>query len=543
MIYQKETFLIIIKIVASTACGILFFSCSNSTSSHSSKIMSVEEAKKRTDANAQANSEGSSIDDESENYNAEGEIKNSKSAASNANLNEPKGLLDSNFETTKSFHAQTWDQLHEPSSVGYFKHIFELVKVEQGKLLAVGVSAEAANKQTSDEQDFTATIWKLSSEGNILFDEFDKGFLQFKNITGETKYSRAFTALTDSTGHYIFAGSLQTMAASEKDPTQRAIIWRSDKSGKIDLSFGQDGQLELFKNSPSYISKIVSDSKDNYFFVGLFDSHEKWVGKIKKNGELDTSFGNGGFIEWKNKNQIMTVKNILIDSKNHLYVIGHVNLGAGQFSLGIAKFLEDGTPELKYGDKGLYLYSSSQLKVSSNGGSYPAVLDSNENIIVAINARSVIEAKSTTPYLLKLDAQGKPVENFGLQGAGEIPLDNLADGVQNQEKMVQSQGQESEVDPFEINQIIIQNNEKILVSGFSPCVKGFCRSYLWRLDSDGQRDVSFASNGILQMPTLKDPDATGPTPLITYLQDTKILMIENSGKPLYYIDTNSHLIQ
>ncbi len=141
-------------------------------------------------------------------------------------------------------------------------------------------------------------------------------------------------------------------------------------SGQPDKSFGTDGFLYLAARDPqfwNYPTSLELDAQGNIYLVIRLDSNTSRmlsVWRLNPKGALDTSFGEGGGVEWEvfgNDASREVTHTLFLDSKGFYTVFGDEIYDPSQRKLRPAicnqRFNLDGSIDKSFGTDGRHCFS------------------------------------------------------------------------------------------------------------------------------------------------------------------------------------------
>jgi hypothetical protein len=194
-----------------------------------------------------------------------------------------------------------------------------------------------------------------------------------------------------------------------------------------------------------------------------------WIVKLAPDGSAMTSFGNGGRLDFQPVKSTWP-GDIAVDNDGNLYV-SFAN-ATQNVTMGVAKFDRDGKSVASFGNAGIWSGSRTRCHAWK-----PAV-DSSGFVWVAGECTDASGAFSEA--LVKLDANGRPVPEFGNAGY----LDGFLGPVAN--KSAESIAL----------RIVIAPEGSMYLNGY-VVVAGCAQRWLVALDSQGKRIPSFGTDGTM----------------------------------------------
>ena len=190
----------------------------------------------------------------------------------------------------------------------------------------------------------------IDSLDYLVIYEYDKNSKTDKIITIDTTYDSLYPAsiISDDKNIYI-GGVLKSDWISGKDGL---FIMKTDLEGNIDSTFGENG-LFILKNDSIYITLNALTFYDGGLLFSFGENDNivhNWTYSLSKldfSGELNQSFGNGGFAKMENIDFLDgDLGELNLDKDNNIYF----NIISSPY---IFKFDNSGNPVLTYGHNGV----------------------------------------------------------------------------------------------------------------------------------------------------------------------------------------------
>ena len=240
------------------------------------------------------------------------------------------------------------------------------------------------------------------------------------------------------------------------------------QAGTLDLSYGTNGRVHTSYSPATFLSEH-SVMQDNGFVVlmGRYSFPASGVNQIglsrhQTDGTIDTSFGVNGFLNI-NVNDKTYGNSIVLQQDGKIVVAGYILTSATTSSLLVIRLNPNGSFDSTFGTNGIALFAN-----NINGNSVKIQAD-NKIVIGGGNVDSDFA-------IVRLNPDGSLDNDFGFNGVVTTTIN--------------SSSYESE-----INDISLQNDGKIVASGFAYLNfvnKSFC---MVRYTTDGSLDNSFGTNG------------------------------------------------
>lgn len=300
--------------------------------------------------------------------------------------------------------------------------------------------------------------------------------------TGST-YAGELTATTNS----VFYKSYNTS-------TNQLIISKATTySGSLDLTFGTNGKIALNYNDGSLVGFIRHTDDKLTLLLKRYDSTSNAyyldVVRLLSNGQLDSSFGNGGIKVLANLSVSFELTN-LIQQGNKILVSGISmdSFGQTDSKTHTLRLNSDGTLDNSFGNNGEIL-TYQQNPFQSSYLPY-IILDNQLNLLFFGNGT-----------IKKYTVDGQPMTGFGNNGE------------------VSFSGEPSIVKVDSADKIVYARND---LSWQTPPVLG-------RLNADGTPDTTFNYNGIVGLEFRDIYEKNGSYYIAGFAE------LNNSGYTYYYI--------
>ncbi len=186
--------------------------------------------------------------------------------------------------TTEGFQDNTFadkGQLLLPIKDGE-ANAYAVKTTTEGTILLAGTVTKAAAAGTY------GIVVKLTGDG-----QYDKDFGDVGVSLIKYDYDVVLKSIVPQVdGEIVTAGSLATSGIAKA-----GLLWL-DKNGKIDESFGEKGQaIVSLEGSGSIINDVTLDSTGRLLVAGNVNNgsnQETFVGRLKKDGTIDTTFATSG---------------------------------------------------------------------------------------------------------------------------------------------------------------------------------------------------------------------------------------------------------
>ncbi len=291
-----------------------------------------------------------------------------------------------------------------------------------------------------------------------------------------------------------------------------------------DSSFAQNGKLITTIPGQFVRSLVLPDSTMLLGGYGNVNGKTRFITvRLNGNGSFNSLWGNGGVVvdSFPNTDQNQINDMIYLPTERVL-IMGRAD-SFSTFNIGLSKHLMNGNLDSSFGVNGMVI-----LPHSNNLSTSSMALQSNGKIVLAGNYAGHI-------MVCRLHANGKIDSTFGTNGIsyvtiGTLPYDGGASIKVLQDDRIVVGGHtyhstqswaavlrflpngsvdssfgtnghvENNVSGYGdyINNIVIQNDGKILASGYNVQQNSPIKILIIRYDSTGNLDLSFAGNGIKQ---------------------------------------------
>lgn len=264
----------------------------------------------------------------------------------------------------------------------------------------------------------------------------------------------------------------------------------SANAGTLVTSFGNEGKIiaDFSFNTGSIATSVAIDQQNN-IIVGGFDflnNSTYAFAKYFENGQLDTTFGQNGYVvtDLSNDYNIFnnqgfdlylytTFKINAIDNNNNIILSGYIG-NSGNYDIFVSRYLPNGQIDTTFGTNGIVISDFSQNDSSQQ---YSVVVDKHNNIIVV--GRNYNENDDIYYYAL----------------ARYLPTGSLDTSFGNQGTILNTF---SNTDSSVALSVAFDQNNNIVISGIDYNSNTDNSYYaLARYLPDGSLDTSFGDDGII----------------------------------------------
>lgn len=309
-----------------------------------------------------------------------------------------------------------------------------------------------------------------------------------------------YSGTIQTDGKIIVVGS---SGKSSIDSKYDFAIARYNSDGILDASFGKNGIVTTPVGSTNDYEqdaqsvKVQSDGKiivvgkhSNY--GGIHSIYYFDLVRYNPNGSLDTTFGTSG------NGKVIVPTNyggagyeVAIQSDGKILAAGYISNGYdGDF--GLVRYNENGTLDTTFNNSGVVI---TPINPSSGDDGRSLAIQTDGKIIVAGTTNS---SNGNEVALVRYNANGNLDTSFGINNTGKA-ITNFTYGVHGES-------------------VAIQNNGKILVSGYGEDINGSF-FLLVRFTSSGALDTTFNQTGVV-------------TTKIGYNDESSSVILQADGKIL-----------
>lgn len=390
----------------------------------------------------------------------------------------------------------------------------------------------------------SATFWAQDGSPDLSFG--DNGKVLTDLGQGE-EYFYAFSE--NSMGHILVLGTFYPLNGE----SQKFILSYLE-DGSPNSDFGDNGMLisEIIEANYTDI-KIQSEDKMLIKLSGY--NTPTTVTRYLFDGSIDLSFGNNGSIELFDSNY----SNKLQQTDNEHIITATIGLISGEYQVWAKRFLPDGMPDLSFGTNGEMLFPIAE---SSPVTMLDFVLLDNEGfyILYKISQNDISSFK-----LLKFLANGNLDQNYGENGVSQVPIEDYYNwcrclSFEDESALVSCNYFDFDFNEFKkmikltpggaldeafgngfvegLLGAIIQANQRVIVDNSFSDWEGGTNPYYRRLYSDGNLDTSFqldsnaGTYGSYNLQTLSGGDLLLVGSSIWYSPEKYILLEKFTNSPL-----------
>lgn len=270
------------------------------------------------------------------------------------------------------------------------------------------------------------------------------------SVTGATPYSSAQKVLVLKDNSILVAGTRNTYTA---------YVMKFNHSGSIDTSFANAG---TFINPFSTRENVVDLNYDNNGRIILCGGYTSITFmRLLGNGQLDTSFGQGGLLAVVlEPGTAHSINDTVITSDNKIIATGYLGGVLGHF--GALKITEQGTLDSSFGNGGKVIFNIN--------GEGRGITEQNNGKIV------IVGFSNPGKVCVRLNPDGSTDNSFGNNGFF-VNTNNIIHSYQD---------------------VLAQSDGKIIIGGVAKMLVGsnYWKTFLTiKLNNDGTLDNSYGNSG------------------------------------------------
>lgn len=302
-------------------------------------------------------------------------------------------------------------------------------------------------------------------------ESFNKNF-ESKNIIPDLNDNKAYSIAIQEDGKIVVAGT-----QSNGQNSDFAIV-RYNNDGSLDKTFGMNGVVTTNINTIDYINSIALQKDQKIVVAGTtcydinYNYYEFALARYNIDGSLDTTFHDNGIVVSSidiNGNNVDFANSLKIDNKGKIIIAGGSFSGAN-FDFAIERFNNDGSYDKSFNDWGK---DTEQINIMDDYATSLA-LQKDGKIVVAGNSIIYFGNKEYSDFaLIRYNIDATLDRNFGDNGKVITKFENGY---------------------AKANSVLIQNDGKIIVSGF--CNNGNDKDFaIVRYKNNGSLDPDFGNEG------------------------------------------------
>jgi uncharacterized delta-60 repeat protein len=325
-------------------------------------------------------------------------------------------------------------------------------------------------------------VWRFNANGTLDTTFNNSGFVVHNGAAGGNGDDSGNAITIDSHGEVLVAGSSANSAGNAD-----MVIWRFNENGTLDTTFNNSGFVvhnsAAGGNGDDSGIAITTDSQHRILVAGssrnISGNADMVVWRFNANGTIDTGFDGDGIVVQNNSaggNADDIGSAIAIDAQGKILVTGSSANSSGNADMAIWRLNANGTFDTTFNGSGIVVHNSAAGGNANDIGSAIAI-DSQGRILVAGSSGN--SAGNTDMVIWRFDADG--AFDTTINGSGVV-INNGAAG---------SNGDDAG------RAITIDSQGRILVTGSSRNSAGDTDLVVWRFNSDGTIETSFAADGIV----------------------------------------------
>lgn len=310
---------------------------------------------------------------------------------------------------------------------------------------------------------------------------------------------------------YVFIGDQEKIIVAGiqyQNPNYIFIIARYLPNGQLDDSFGTNGSVSI---PGSYNMIHLADG--SFLLLRFTASDEVSISHYLSDGTLDTLFGINGTAVSNFSAESFGFSETKIDGQGNIYVLGTRDNNANTDII-LMKFLSDGYLDTTFGNGGISQKNIDALNPMNFSSASLDFTDDNK-IVIAGSCGACVDLFDPVlqPYFIRYLNDGSPDASFGNNGTVLLPISG-----------------------FRISQLIIQENQRMIVSGrLLDCFEGSIY-VISRYFEGGSIDNSFngTSLGFDNYKTILQQDGKIVTVGNTFWYDgmEDIVLLRHTNNPL-----------
>lgn len=275
-------------------------------------------------------------------------------------------------------------------------------------------------------------------------------------------------------------------------------LFRHLENGTVDLSFGDQGRLDISYMGHSTDAQAISVLPDNSIVIagninesGM--SPKQFILKLTADGAIDPSFGMNGY-SISSLSELDRCFDMIATETGTIYTCGEDSEAVSFGTFNVMKYLPNGELDTNFGEGGYYRNSD------FNAGVALAIQSDGKIVATTVG----VDQSNFQFAVLRLNLDGSVDDTFGNAG---IALSTSAIGA----------------NPFGI---AVDSKDRVLVAGQSPFVITDSKVLLSRFDQNGTLDNAFGTAGMTS--TVFDPAANETALNVGIQADDKIITIGRS---------------
>ncbi|WKZ31155.1 MAG: hypothetical protein QY318_00060 [Candidatus Dojkabacteria bacterium] len=314
-------------------------------------------------------------------------------------------LLNSNGTVDTAFNT-TGYRIYNPIP-GESDHFYDVVEDDDGRYVALGGYSEGLEA--------IGIISRINPNSTLDTTFNDDGYAYWTGTGGgDADFPKVL--IIDSSGKYVVIGSTW-----DEDMINVGAIWRFNTDGLLDNTFSVDGAALVPEIEPDYSSvllSVVEDSSGKYYALGNDQNNtDLFVISFDNDGSINTDFGTAGYsiVDVGMASYDESVEMIL-DGDN-LVITGFADTGPdGDNDIFVLRMNLEGEMDTSFGTGGIMQYDmeTSPTDESSDRPDNIAV-DSQGRYLVSASTTSE-ELSESLYYVMRITAAGELDTTFADEG-------------------------------------------------------------------------------------------------------------------------------
>jgi len=300
---------------------------------------------------------------------------------------------------------------------------------------------------------------------------------------------------------------------------------RLRNNGALDTGWGKNGQLDIGPGFTFQVNTIIRDNKNRWALAGVHNKNATdrtgVVYRIYEDGNLDTSFGNNGYV-WGDATQANGYSGITVAKNGELLLVGR-----NEQQSFVVKLFENGAMDTLFGQNKrisfpnkangdpTYIVSAQQVSTDRiwiigylNTEFMPGVLVSQYFISLYSSDGKLLTNSNSPLFPQAINSVAMQVNGGLLAGlAGSWPTNGAV--IRLQPNGVKDATFSSDIAPLQFDvdkpygfptDITLENNGNILISGFVfDGVPSAAKLVVKRFLPSGKKDISFGDRGSIYL--------------------------------------------
>lgn len=335
--------------------------------------------------------------------------------------------------------------------------------LSSGSILACGYAVLDYSPAT-----YSAAVAKYNSDGSLDTSFADGGIGNYY-FTNERYYALALTEQAD--GKILLCGRV----INSTGLIEKGFVMRLLPDGTVDSTFSGDGYTIPSIMGSSYITyydiQVQGDGKiivTGSYYSSVTNS-DFLVLRLNADGTLDNTFSSDGYVTIDAFSSSDAATTVLVQTDEKLVISGH-GYSAGSYDMMAVRLNTNGTPDTSFGYNGKILIDLKDPGKADDLAHTSCLQDDGK--IVLAGFTDPVGGDNYDNAFLRLNADGFPDSTFGTNGVLILVECNLNI----------------------INDVTMQDDEKILACGFTQC-GSIVKTSLLRLQSNGSLDSTFGVDG------------------------------------------------